>query len=120
MGYDAIAEVVGFGVAVGAGKRSPSLDGCRRFATYMGPRRRGALSSAATAARPKGLRPRARIVARRVKALEEFRFRPMYAGPNMGHPSRTGDFFATDGMIQSYSWCTLTSPRPARSRRRER
>src|ERR1700723_3463883 len=32
-----------------------------------------------------------RVVAHGVKALEEFRFRPMYAGTNMGHPSRIID-----------------------------
>jgi hypothetical protein len=39
----------------------------------------------------KRLRPKARIVAGGEKALEEFRFRPMYAQANMGHPSRTLD-----------------------------
>jgi hypothetical protein len=32
---------------------------------------------------------RARVVVHGVKALEKYRFRPMYAEANMGHPSRT-------------------------------
>ena len=39
----------------------------------------------------KTLRPRARVLAHGMRALEESVFRPMYAQANMGHPSRTND-----------------------------
>jgi hypothetical protein len=39
----------------------------------------------------KRLRPRANVTAYGMRALEKIRFLPMYAGANMGHPSRTND-----------------------------
>jgi hypothetical protein len=77
MGYDAIAEVVGLDSPRGRRFRRPlpwTVTPCSALHTWA---ETGAVSSAATATRPKELPPKARIIARGVKAFEEFRFRPM-------------------------------------------
>src|ERR1700688_3316093 len=70
------------------------LDGCPMFApAYMGRRRR------AQPLRTLLLRGQeaagARALMHGVKALEKHPFRPMYAGANMGHPSREVGFVTT-------------------------
>jgi hypothetical protein len=56
----------------------------------LGRKRRGASPFNAVATHKKTA-AKSKIVAHEVKALERFRFRPMYAQANMGHPSKTED-----------------------------
>jgi hypothetical protein len=55
----------------------------------MGRKRWGAAPSKAFCWTCKRIEVKAKILVYQVKAFEKIHFRPMYAGANMGHPSRT-------------------------------
>ena len=63
-------------------------DGCPMFApAYMGPKKTGAAPSNASTMRTKRRRLREESCDTWSESIRKNRFRPMYAGANMGHPS---------------------------------